>query len=222
MTSSSTESTVLAVPAAAQILVDLKGADPTAVSAFDALRQLLGFGDRLLQLKRRRLLELALDPRVLPSPERIRETIGAYLHTTTDFWNPNKERAWVRCRRLEASDAPGFLVEKQGALSAAPFGQPEATSAAWDHLLVWPREGRSAPADLAERMPAASLLGAGAALLYSVRWRDDATAEERASWTEAIGEVRSRRQGFLVQPHFQDHRRYSGALPIPLFGGGGE
>jgi len=76
--------------ATTQILVVLRNADPTALTALSSLRRYLGFGDRLLDLRRRVLWELS-GPR-----EDSRDTILEALRRGGELWNPNKEMALVR------------------------------------------------------------------------------------------------------------------------------
>jgi hypothetical protein len=80
-----------------QILLDLKNSDPTALTAFEAIRRLLGFGERLVEIRRRSLHELTLrSQRELPGDAALSDLLSAYLEQTVVFWNPNKQLAWVR------------------------------------------------------------------------------------------------------------------------------
>ena len=202
---------------AVQILVERKGADPSATTAREAIRELLGLGPRLAELRRRRLLELMLDA-TAGAP---REVFLRYLDRTTLLWNPNKERAWVRI----AGESPFEVVH--GEARASRFGQPDLGEAEWDHVLVWNREGAGMPEDLRAGLVPLTLLGSGGADLWSARWiadsgdvdsGDTASLDERNRLTQAIGEVTTRGEGFLVNPHYQDHRLLQGPVPLPLWG----
>jgi hypothetical protein len=69
-------------PWCAQILVGLKSADPTALTAEEAVRHLLGFDDRLLALERRVLHELTCVP-AAPDPAAALENAKCQALTPT-------------------------------------------------------------------------------------------------------------------------------------------
>lgn len=190
-----------------QILVDRKGLDPTAVSAEEAIRSLLGFGDRLAGLRRRRLLELCFDA---PEEEFVDSALR-YLRETTRLWNPNKERAWIR------GAADSFEVDRNGARRSAPFGQPACDAQEWNHVLVWSAESRDLPADLARFFAWETLAGARCGELWSVSWHPGMDADARRRATNGVAVVRSRKDGLLVQPEYQDHLILEGGLPLPVF-----
>lgn len=197
----------------AQILIERKGTDPSAVTAREAIRDLLRLGPRLAELRRRRLLELVL-PADAPSPA---EALGRYLHHTVLLWNSNKERAWFR---LDGSKGQSSFLIAGAEQRAAPFGHPSLDEAEFDHLLVWARDGDAAPLDLETGLAPLRVLAVGGAELWSARWSAETSAEERGEFLATIGEARTRLQGFLVNPHYQDHRVIRGAVPCPLWSGG--
>lgn len=196
----------------AQILIERKGTDPSAVTAREAIRDLLGLGSHLRELRRRRLLEL-----VLPAESpRLDETLARYLQHTVLLWNSNKERAWFR---LEAGVGRGSFLIAGSERRPAPFGHPALDDGELDHLLVWARDGNAAPEDLEPGLAPARVLAVGSAELWSARWSEATTAEERTEFLSTIGEARTRLRGFLVNPHFQDHRVIRGVVPCPLWSG---
>jgi hypothetical protein len=89
-----------------------------------------------------------------------------------------------------------------------------------NHLLIWSRGQEAVPPDLPGELRA-RLLACGRGELYTLQWTPEAGPDERCAWTEAVGVARSRRQGLLVNPHYQDYRRFDGAVPLPLWGGAG-
>jgi hypothetical protein len=203
-----------------QVLLDLKNSDPTALTAAEAIQNLLGFGDRLAEIRRRFLHELVLQP---PDGGEGRAALpgllSTYFERTVVFWNPNKQRAWVR---LEPIGSPDVTWEVLSGARRKPgdFGRPDLSRPEWDHLLVWPRGSREIPADLLPALSGWELAAVGHGELWSLCWREGATAEERSAWTRAVGAARSRREGLLCNPHAQDHRVLSGAVPMPLWSGG--
>lgn len=206
-------------PLVAQILVDLKNPDPTGRTAGEAIRTLLGYGDRLVELRRREFYEMlcrpdgATDPAATPlGPVLLR-----YLETTTVMWNSNKQRAWLR---VSGSGEAGGAWEAFHGRPAreGSFGAPGLDDAEFDHIMVWRRDHRSAPEDLARALAGWSLVAEGSCELYSLRWASTASPEERRAWTDAVSTVRSRGSGLLVNPHYQDHRLLFGAVPVPFWG----
>jgi hypothetical protein len=97
--------------ARAQVWIELRSADPAAVSAFDVAHTRLAAGRRLQSLRRLRLIELAGD---LPDPG----ALEALLHRSSRFYNPHKEHAAVRTRESDpaprATDAVALLVVERG------------------------------------------------------------------------------------------------------------
>ncbi len=201
-----------------QILLDLKNSDPTALTAAEAIRHLLGFGDRLVEVRRRSLHEVAL--RSTPAGAALSELLSAYLERTVVFWNPNKQRAWVRAPQADNADA-AWEVRSGGRRHPGDFGTPDLSRPEFDHLIVWPRGDDALPADLPTALPGWDVTAAFRGELWSIRWRDGASTGERSDWTVAVGAARSRREGLLCNPHAQHYRVLSGAVPIPLWTSGG-
>jgi hypothetical protein len=147
------------------------------------------------------------------------EEAGRYLDRTATLWNPNKQRGWVRAQGTADPSAPeGWEILPGGRRRPGSFGQPPLSAPESNHLLIWSRGRESMPADLPEGLRG-RLLACGGGELYTLRWTPEASPEERRDWTEAVGVARSRRQGLLVNPHYQDYRRFDGAVPLPLWGG---
>lgn len=199
-----------------QILIDLKSLDPVAVTATEAVQVLLGFGSRLRALHHRRIAELVIAPAEAVSLASIPDRLDAYLAETATFWNPNKERAWVR----KIGTGPGgaaWEIRSGGIRRECAFGEPDVARSDFDHLVVWNREAVAAPPDLRPAFHPASVVAYRGAELYSIGWDEAAGADERAGWTREVAVVRSRKHGLLVHPHFQDHRVFPGGLPTRIW-----
>jgi hypothetical protein len=175
-----------------QILVVLRNADPTALTALSSLRRYLGFGERLIELRRRVLWELSG-----PYGEPIDAIIDA-LRRGGELWNPNKEKALVR--------SPGEAV---GAL-----GSPLLDEGRWESRLAWDPDR-----DLDRRARALRpwrdrgwRLRRGT--LWSLQWNEGA-AEERARLAESAVVCHGAREGLLVHPHLEDVRRIYSMDPVP-------
>ena len=231
-------------PFLAQILIDLKSPDPTARTAEEAVRTLLAFGDRLVDLRRRDFFELVLAPpgsgasmagspeasmagssgaspaRSSAEPDSLPNLLRRYLETTAVLWNSNKQRAWLRVP-WDSGEAGSLEVIPGRTPREGGFGSPGLEDGAYDHILVWSRARRPAPADLAAALGPWSIMAEGSCELYSLAWRKGATGEERRTWTEAVATARSRGSGLLVNPHSQDHRLLFGMVPIPFWSGSG-
>lgn len=224
-----------AVPVTVQLLFGLKSADPTALTATEAIRHLLGLGDALAGLERRQLHELVWSRREGgpgAGPRPLMAALAPALDASMSLWNPNKQRGWVR---LPADEAPaGEAAPSSGAsgggvaavellaggrFRAAAFGRPALDDPDRDHLLVWRRGQRAGAPGALGVLDGWSLLAWGQGELYTFQWRAGASRAERDAWTASVGVARTRTDGLLVNPHYQDHRVFAGAVPWPLWGG---
>jgi hypothetical protein len=206
------------LPWRAQILVGLKSADPTALTAEEAVRHLLGFDDRLLELQRRVLHEVTCVPAAPDPAVALIDRLTAYLMGTLTLWNSNKHRCWVRLRPPEGPEE-AWEVRMGGGRTADAFGRPSLEDGGHDHLLVWGRGGEPPPEDLAGAWKDWLLQSYSRGDLYTLRWRETEDSADRARWTEAVGPVAARGRGLLVNPHAQDSLRFSAGVPIPAWGG---
>jgi len=193
-----------------QILLDLKSADAVALTALEAICNLLGYGDRLTHLRRRSLTQLWVE-----SPDdgdAVADAVDRYLSSTVAFWNSNKERAWLRAGSgIESREVhPGSSSVK------TTFGEPSLDRDDQDHLLVWNRESDSLPGDLEPALAPSRLRAFRRVLIYTFSWGETATPERRREWIERVAVVRSRSRGLLVHPHYQDHQIQLGAIPVRL------
>lgn len=175
-----------------QILVSLRNADPTALTALGCLQRSLGFGERLADVRRRVLWELHG-----PAGEDA-EALLSVLSRTGELFNPNKEAAHVR--------RPGDSVS-----SLAP---PLPGDEGWESFLAWnPGPGADClPNSLTAFRRGGWTLTRG--VLWSLRWKS-ATAEERLRWSQDAVLCAGPRQGLLVHPHLEDYRRIAADDPPP-------
>lgn len=202
----------------AQILIELKNPDPTGRTAEEAIRTLLGFGDRLVALRRREFHELVCRPKpgTDPATELLAPVLLRYLRTTAVLWNANKQRAWLRIEG--ACDDPGpWEVISGGSEQPGPFGDPNLEDPDLDHVMVWGRGRETYPEEMEQALSGWSLPAAGSCELYTLRWKSESTQEERQAWTGAVSTARSRGSGLLVNPHCQDHRLLFGPVHIPFW-----
>ncbi len=179
-----------------QILVSLRNADPTALTAWTCLRRFLGFGENLLAVRRRVLWEL-----VAPGDA---ETGGAIdtLRRSGELWNPNKEAARIR----------------RSGEGIAELGEPYPNAPGWESYLAWDPER-----DL-DRIPHAILplraegwrLARG--ILWSLHWREPDPAL-RVHLSEQAVLCKGGKEGLLVHPHLEDYRRIEGDPPAPWLPG---
>jgi hypothetical protein len=205
--------------ATVQVLLELKNSDPTALTAAEAIRHLLGFGDRLSEIRRRTFYEIVLRASEgVRSDPALPDLFSVYLERGF-LWNPNRERAWVR---IDATPEAGAAWEALPGARRKPggFGRPDLGQPAYDHLLIWPRGRWEVSTDLGLAPSGWVLAATGRGELWSLRWRETATTAERTVWTGAVGAARSRREGLLFNPQAQDHRLFPGVVPIPLRSGG--
>ena len=208
-----------------QVLLAEKGVDAVSVTALGALRSLLGFGDTLRSLERWSLFEL----RGTDDAAAVVRGLESYLQRTFEFWNPNKERCWIRTG--------------DGALEVIPSQAPKRTpvpGSGADHLLLWLRPdddtasgtGREVggptdtvpPPTASEGFPRdfPAEFGGGRVVgrrgeAYSFFWSDEPGDGERLARIERAGAVRSRGEGLLVQPQYQLYRVLLRTLPWPLW-----
>lgn len=173
----------------------LKVSDPTALTALATLRGRFGFGERLAALSREEvfLLDTTLDA------VATREVLEDVVRRTNLFMNPNKHVG-----RLEVEgDAPA-------APAAAPAAPAGADAPPTGYLLAWtPGDGE----DLLESVQHHAGVGGFTGLARGWLWRFTGGPGVDAAGLLALarqsGELRSRAQGFLVHPAYQEHRLYA-------------
>ena len=167
-----------------QILVALRNADPTALTALGSLQRSLGFGGRLSEVRRRVLWELHG-----PAGEDPEDVLRA-LSRAGELFNPNKEAAHVR--------RPGEAISSL----AAPLPGDEG----WESFLAW--NPQRDPEEIPHALVGFRDDGWGLArgILWSLCWKD-ASAEERLRWSQDAVLCAGPRKGLLVHPHLEDYRR---------------
>ena len=168
-----------------QAWVELRTDDPEAVSALAVLRAHVPAGRSLKSLRRLRLLELSGS---LPG----RAGIEGLLHRSIQFYNPHKERCVLRTAATEpapiGADEHVVLVIERGE------ERREGAERWWRH-----ETGQ----EVAVREGLAWVLG------FESTLRDPAAAAAE------LAVVRDRRHGLFCNPHAQEHRIATGAIPLP-------
>ena len=175
-----------------QILVVLNNADPTALTALGALQRSLGFGERLVDLRRRVLWELHGPPG--EDPEELLQA----LMRGGELWNLNKENASVR--------RPGQ--------SDSSLGPPAPGEGNWESFLAWnpERDLASVPQALIPFRPRGWRLARG--VLWSLCWKDG-TADARSTLSLDAVVCTGPKQGLLVHPHLEDYRQVAAGSAPP-------
>lgn len=178
--------------ATTQILVVLRNADPTALTALSSLRRYLGFGEKLAGLRRRVLWEIT-------GPEEgSRDELIEALRRGGELWNPNKERAFVR--------VPGAPV--------GDLGAPLPDEGCWLSRLAWDPERDLDRSIRAFRPWRGRAWRLKRGTLWSLEWREE-DPDERRRLTERAVLCRSAKEGLLVHPHLEDARSISSETPAP-------
>ncbi|MBM3286088.1 MAG: hypothetical protein FJY88_01875 [Candidatus Eisenbacteria bacterium] len=181
------------MPCTAQILVTLRNADPTALTAKSCLQRWLGYGERLRDLRRGVLWELTA------SEEADVEGGLSLVRTSGELWNPNKEVATTRMPG--ASD-----------VELVPPGCD--SPARWRFVLAWdPERDIDRPLrSLREARDRGMRLARGT--LWALRW-DALDEAEVDRLTIEAARCRGPREGLLVHPHLEDHRIVAATLAPP-------
>jgi hypothetical protein len=183
-------------PWCTQILVTLRNADPTALTARECLQHSLGYGSRLLSLRRSVLWEMHGPAGEDPAPilDRIRRA--------GELWNPNKEAAQVRLPGEAASALGGALADGSD----------------YEVFLAWDPER-----DLARRV--GTLLPSGGkgwrlarGTVWALLWLDGEEEARRRLSDQAVL-CRGPREGLLVHPHLEDCRGITRDEPVPWLPG---
>lgn len=179
-----------------QILVELKNADPTALTALGALQRSLGFGGRLVDLRRRVLWELHG-----PGGEDPEEILQALMRAG-ELWNPNKETAHVR--------RPGQ--------SAQTLGRPVPGDGSWESFLAWDPERDLSVSPLALDRFRSRGWRLARGVLWSLSF-EGATADTRDEWGLEAAICKGPKQGLLVHPHLEDFERVTASNDPPWLPG---
>ncbi len=181
-----------------QVLVSLRNADPTALTALACLRRSLGFGERLLALRRRVLWELS------GPAEADRGMVIERLRLGGELWNPNKEQA-----RIRSAGEPIDLLQ------LAP-----AQERSWFHALAWSPER-----DLDRRPHAlrSAIDGERWSLRRGILWslkidRQEGTEGRKGAEEAVLCSAPGR--GLLVHPQLEDYRWIDGDPSLPWVGEG--
>ena len=177
-------------PRTIQAWIELRSEDPEATSAADVAARTLAAGRGLQRLRRLRLFELS-------GPLPARKAIEGLLHRSIQFYNPHKERCWVRTAvrdpvPVAAGEVAILVADREGERRVA-------AERWWEHQTgerIEVREGTVWVAAFAGGEP----LARGGALAVA----------------------RDRHSGLLCNPNAQWHRVAAGAIPLPWLSAGPE
>ncbi len=169
-----------------QLWIEPISDDPEAISALQVARRTLAAGRGLRTLRRARLVEMR---GVLPG----RAELEDWLHRSTQFYNPHKER----CRLRDLPGDPAPIAPEERAVLVFDRGGTRRAAAErwWRHATGRPVAVREGVAWVASAEPGAAA---------------DAVLEE-------LTVLRDRRRGLLCNPHAQEWRSGSPGIPLPWF-----
>ncbi len=166
----------------AQAFVELRAEDPEATSALAVAQAHLPSAGALASLRRMRVFELA---GALPAGD----DIAARLHSSTQFYNPAKERCAVRAHENDP----------------APFDPLETL------VLVLERGGeRRAGAERWWRHETGARIEVREGVVWAMRF---AAGEDALARAEELAVTRDRTHGLLANPQFQEARVCAAAAP---------
>jgi hypothetical protein len=168
-----------------QAWVELRSEDPEALSAAGVAGRRLDVARGLQGLRRVRVYELT-------GPLPAKRSVETLLHRSIQFYNPHKERCWVRTGARDPIPVrPGevaVLIGDQG------DERRPAAERWWQHQTgerIEVREGVAWLASFADGDPAAN--------------------------AEDLAVARDRHHGLLCNPHAQWHKLAAGKVPLPWF-----
>jgi hypothetical protein len=169
-----------------QAWVELRSEDPEALSAAGVAERRLAAAQGLTGLRRLRLYELT-------GPLPARRSVDTLLHRSIQFYNPHKERCWVRAGMRDPIPAqPGEVSILVGDLGDE---RRPAAERWWEHQTgerIEVREG--------------------------VAWLATFAADgDPATRAADLAVARDRHHGLLCNPHAQWHRIAAGKVPLPWF-----
>jgi len=167
-----------------QAWIELRSADPEAVSALAVARAHLPAGRSLTSLRRLRLFELS-------GPLPLRAGIEKLLQGSIQFYNPHKERCAVRANEAD----------------------PPPVAAGEQVVLVYERgEERRGAAERWWRHQTGRAIEVREGVAWVLGLAPDVT--DPAALAEELTVLRDRRHGLLCNPHAQEYRIASDAVPL--------
>lgn len=169
-----------------QAWVELRSEDPEALSAAGVAERRLEAARDLTSLRRVRLFEMT-------GPLPAKRSVETLLHRSIQFYNPHKERCFVRAAARDA--IPAQAAEVVILIGDTGDERRPAAERWWEHQTGERIEVREGIAWLAS---------------FGTGGDDLARAEELAV-------ARDRHRGLLCNPHAQWHRVAAGRVPLPWF-----
>jgi len=169
-----------------QAWIELRSEDPEARSAAQVAERRLAAAAGLTSLRRVRLYELQ-------GPLPAKRSVETLLHRSIQFYNPHKERCWVRA----------------GGRDPIPARTGEVA------ILVRDRDDERRPA--AERWwehQTGQRIEVREGVAWLVSFGPDGDPAARAA---ELAVARDRHHGLFCNPHAQRHRVATGTVPLPWF-----
>jgi hypothetical protein len=165
------------------LTVELKSADPTALTAAHALTHRLGFGKVLAELRRMDLWRLRVDAAGIPDALAL---AGSWITRSNRFVNPNKHVYELSARGGESSAGrgPGRVAW------VVATSEPDL-------------DGEAATRLIYDRFGGRELVEARRAVAWMLRFTPATNPGEVRRIAEAMAVARSRTRGLLANPHFQ-------------------
>lgn len=174
-----------------ELLVTLKIPDVTALTAANTIRRRLGYGERLVNLRRADYYRLDLD---LEDPQAALAMVREMAERTNLFVNPNKHSFTVRTRQER--------------------GQPVAGNGAWTVNVLVTDPADTSPAGILAALQAIPAYGDTVLKVQrGVLWTMKLMAEseqQAVQMAEDITVTRSQSRGLLMNPHFQTYEMWVG------------
>jgi hypothetical protein len=174
------------------LTVELKSADPVALTAAHALTHRLGYGKTLDELRRLELWRLRVEARGIADALAL---AGSWVTRSNRFVNPNKHIYELAARGGEAAGSAG---------TAAGRGGRGANRTAWVVATSEPDlDGEAALRLIHDRFHGRELTEARHAVAWMLRFTQAVDPAEVPRLAQGIAIARARDRGLLANPHFQ-------------------
>ena len=165
------------------LTVELKSADPVALTAAHALTHRLGFGKILAELRRVDLWRLRVEAAGIPDALAL---AGSWVTRSNQFVNPNKHVYELSVRGGEAS------------------GNRGSGRVAWVVATSEPDlDGEAAVRLVRDRFGGRELVEARRAVAWMLRFAPAVKPADVRRLAESMAITRTRSRGLLANPHFQ-------------------
>ena len=167
------------------LAVELKSADPVALTAAHALTHRLGFGKVLAELRRMDLWRLRVEAAGIPDALAL---AGSWITGSNRFVNPNKHVYELSARGGEGAGSAGRGSGRVAWVVAT--SEPDL-------------DGEAAARLIRDRFGGRELVEARRAVAWMLRFAPAVNPAEVRRLAESMAVARSRTRGLLANPHFQ-------------------